>query len=372
MNKMVSSNCQNNIDQLFDRYTKSGLIIRTNDGQTPNSIKDLQKYIKASWASKNAGGKGPNFFSFIQNSAPAYSSTILGLGSQENPSPPIVWYNHDYCQPQDGDGNYLDIEEYGKVVIGFILDPTKVRLGGATPFDADSNLRNSGVVPNNPFNSKTTTESLFALEKTFGSACTCSDNPGRWGNPIPSSQNNNPLINPFLLPGGNDESGLATDDGSSTALSDFLSDVCTTKGVWWDVLFSSGKFRNTDDANFINCLNTGMEIEAEAYPHNIGAQKFSQSDLSAFCVLREESTKELPSDFYERYITPYISTASAENGWVKFDDASKMSSFEIVNVWMPDVPVDGTSSAGALLSSQLEAIASKKSLSLCRSDFSNF
>lgn len=61
---------------LYSQYKNGALIIRTNDGQTPTSIKDLQSYIASSWDPVNAGGKGPNFLNLVQNSAPAYSSTI--------------------------------------------------------------------------------------------------------------------------------------------------------------------------------------------------------------------------------------------------------------------------------------------------------
>ncbi len=372
-----------NSEDLYNQYMNGGLIIRTNDGQTPSGIEDLQDYITNQWAPVNQDEKGPNFFNLIQNTAPAYSSTILGFGASENPCPPIVWYNSDYSQAKDAKGNPLDIKKYGKVMIALALDPMKVSIAGATCFDADSNLRNLGTIPNNIRNDKLTTLSLFDLYGTFGQVCNEEGCAGKWGNPTPASQNNNPLINPLLGPDVKDPYGHATDTNKDKTLSKFLKDVCTTKGIWWTRLFDQNKFISDDAASFIDCLNTGVEIEAETYPDfklasnqgnpNFSDLKFDKSSFSAVVIFRERGFPSLPQNFVSDYVGPFLKTAAGKGGWVTpFDLEDQLSSFQVVEItgaWMPEVPLEGTSSSGDPLSNQIPAIAAKGKRFLSQNDF---
>lgn len=187
----------------------------------------------------------------------------------------------------------------------------------------------------------------------------------------------------MLCPRVSDIYGHASDKAGIFALSEFLNDLTTTKGIWWSQIFKNNQFISQHTADFIDCLSTGVEIEAETYPFfqinqgkettNFGEMKFDSPAFSAFCVFREPGFPALPADFREKYIMPFLKTATGVGGWIdpvsKTVDLTSLPAIEITGAWMPNVPLEGTSVAGDPMSHQLPAIASKNKQALIESDF---
>lgn len=320
--------------ELYEQYKKSGILLRTNDGQSTVSPDQVISAIQGL-------EQGTNLGDLITNQAPNYSSSFVsGINL------PIAWYNSEYAEafPQK------EVRPIGdRTIVGVLFDMDKIIVRGGCIWDADSNLRNLGNIPNLPEKSKATPENLFPQISVFSNVGSFSYDP-------PTSNNNNIYINPYFYP--RTRSGTAT---TSAQINTFLGDMAKYKKAYYDqvVKFSDGytcHFQQYIDENF----NLGVETEIITEPKNNTVfydKKFDVKDIACITFVTDAAKPLNTEAEYKAAAASFLKDATdQDSGWMtnKSDmTIDDLAITVILHTMLPNVPLDGSSAAGGSIGKEL-------------------
>jgi hypothetical protein len=343
--------CEEVRDIVYGNYTKSGILVRGNDGQQVYSIKQIGNIIQNNALSTqdnpnpfnitefNDGCGNLLFGSILSNLSPPYSASLI---SGINNNFPIAWYNFDYSEAftnRDSSGN-----SGHRSLLAVILKNSKIVIKGGCIFDADSNLRNDGNIPPVSEKDKAIPGSLFSLTLPFKDI-----SGSKYLYRPPSSQNNNPTVNPMFLP--RTSTGVAE---NTNQVNQFLYEIAYLKQIFIEKIYGiSGAF-----TTFINNeLGTGVEPEILVKPKSLldyYSQKFNPTDVQAFALISDSDYATLQGDVTDlstelrNSINTFISTATGDTGWIKGTNNNYLKNLPVIgifNVALPDLPLQGTSSS---------------------------
>lgn len=314
--------------KIYNLYKKNGILVRGNDGQQPFSNCDVLQAIS------NIKLSDTNCLQdFLENQSPPYSASLLS-GVCNNP--PILWYNFDYVEafPEK------TVNPIGnRTIVAVIFNNKKIIVQGSSAWDADSNLRNLGTIPNTPVFNKTTPASLFAELSVF-------DGIGGFNAPKPSSNNNNPTFNPLFLPKTN--TSIADNQND---VDNFLCLVGKYKSTWVETLKNdAGGYNNQFGEYLTTNYGTGLEPEVLVEPKNeqdYYKKRFNVEDILCVAFITDNKNPNLNDrcKYYKKKIE-FLTSATSKDGWL---NPSKKSAFNkipmvsISNVALPNVPLSGTS-----------------------------
>lgn len=373
--------CEQVRDILYGNYSKSGILVRGNDGQQVYSIQQIGELIKNNEKSTpeqqnpfnitefNDNSGNTLFGSILANLSPPYSASLI---SGINNNFPIAWYNYDYSEAfktRDVSG------QHHRSLLAVVLKNSKVVVKGGCIFDADSNLRNDGNIPPVNEKDKAIPGSLFSLTLPFKDI---SDSNYIYRKP--ASQNNNPTINPLFLPRTN--TGVAD---NTNQVNQFLYEVAYLKQIFIEKIYD--KVPSTFVPFLDNELGTGVEPEILVKPqgmNNYFSQKFNPTDIQAFALISDSDYATLQTDvpnlsqeLRNTINTNFIPTATGPNGWINGTNNKYLRNLPVIgifNVALPDLPLQGTSSesgdgVGTQWKEYLDSSSSSFSNALTKSDF---
>ena len=351
--------CEDVRDIVYRNYINSGILVRGNDGQQVYTIEQIGELIKDDHESTttnpnpfniqefNAGEGNALFGSILANLSPPYSASLI---SGINNNFPIAWYNYDYSEA------FKDRKNKGighRSLLAVILKNNKVAIKGGCIFDADSNLRNKGNIPPIDGKDKATPDSLFSATLPFEDI-SGNDYKSNYQYSPPSSQNNNPAINPLFLPRTN--TGIAN---NKDQVNQFLYEVAYLKQIFIEKIYNLGNNQEEFKTFINNELGTGVEPEILVKPKGSSdyfSQKFSPTDIQAFALISDsdyatlqEDVDDLSTELRNSIDTDFIPTATGDNGWIKGTNNNYLKNLPIIgifNVALPDLPLQDTSSSG--------------------------
>lgn len=187
-----------NMDTLFGMYKKSGLLTRTNDGQTPTTPDMVMNAIKQVKINTDPSQPFYAFSSVLQNQAPPYSSSLLSgssfganmTGASTWVNSPVLWYNFAYSEAfKQSTTNPIG----SRTVVAAVFSNKLVQVAGGFAWDADSNLRNMGNIPATRGLNRCNPNSLYAQLNAFEGIADFTNSP-------PNSLNNHAFYNPLFYP----------------------------------------------------------------------------------------------------------------------------------------------------------------------------
>lgn len=311
--------------KLYELYKSSGILVRGNDGQTPYTNCDVVNAISNIKISDKQV-----LTDFLQNESPPYSASLL---TGVNNNPPILWYNYDFVEAfKDSTVN----EVGNRTIVAAVFRNGNIVVRGGCVWDADSNLRDLGNIPNtNEFN-KATPGSLFAELNVF-------NNIGGFKAPQPTTNNNNPTYNPLFRPRTN--SALAQ---NYNEVNNYLYWMGKYKSTWVDTLKKdAGGYNNTFGEYLSNNYGTGLEPEILVEPKNNQPYYEKKFDLDEIlCVgffTDRKSVKNTKG--YIKTKNDFLNSAMAKGGWVNCGNPNKIPTVLVTNVALPNVPISGTAAA---------------------------
>ena len=170
------------LDTVIQQYKDSGLLVRGNDGQTPATSDDVNTAISniVICPNKAVDPKTTNLLGFLNNEAPSYSASLLS-----GTNAPLLWYNPDYVESFKNKNKKPKCMGH-RTIVAVVFKNDDISVRGGCAWDADSNLRDMGNLPNTASINKSTPASIFAQLKVF-------NNIGNYKYSPPTSNNNNPV-----------------------------------------------------------------------------------------------------------------------------------------------------------------------------------
>ena len=331
----------NVLKTVIKQYQDSGLLIRGNDGQTPATVQDVNTAISNLVIDKSkitpTNGLTSDLLGFLQNEAPTYSASLLS-----GKNAPLLWYNPDFVEAfPNKDKKPKPIGN--RTIVAVIFKNDNINVRGGCAWDADSNLRDLGSLPNTPTINKTTPSSLFAQLNVF-------NNIGNYKYLPPTSNNNNPIYNPLFLPRVNDVNKIAR---TKQEIDQFLNEVGSYKKTWVQTLKKDTGGYNDKFGNYLNSTyNTGLEPEILTEPKNKQPYYKKKFDLSeVLCVAfitdgKKHCTKTTAE--YKSKALSFLKTATGKGGWINPVKQSALEAINIVSinsVSLPPVPIAGTTAS---------------------------
>lgn len=316
--------------KLYNIYKNSGILVRGNDGQQTYTNCDVINAIS------NIKLSDSNcLLDFLENQAPPYSASLL---TGVNNNPPILWYNYDYVEAF----KQSTVNPVGeRTIVAVIFNNGEVVVKGSSAWDADSNLRNLGTVPNTEVFNKTTPASLFAELDVF-------DGVGGFNAPKATTNNNNPAYNPLFLP----RTATSIADNKDN-VNKFLCNVGKYKSTWVDTLKKdAGGYNNTFGEYLTKNYGTGLEPEVLVEPknrQNYYEKRFDLKDVLCVGFITDNKNPDLSDKckFFKKKME-FLTTATSKNGWINPSNTralKKVPMVSISNVALPNVPLSGTSTA---------------------------
>ncbi len=331
-------------DTIYQSYSNGGLLVRTNDGQLPITLDDLKTAIDnlaldeldipiGSDQTVNLGG-------LLPNNGPTYSATLLA-----NNKYPVLWYHFPY---DPFNSNNPPLGERTNLVV--IFDTKNTFVTGLCLWDADSNNRNTGQLPNMAIVDKTTAVSDFSNRKAYNGL-------GNYKYEGPQSLNSHAWYNPLLRPPTLDAVAKTEQD-----VINFIKEAGNVKEYWVDHLNSVAGGLNDKWAKYIsNTYGSGVETEVLTLPENdpssfFGGLKYSVNNIVAMAFVSDAQTHPTHSpDDYKNKVRAFFGydpngQLDPQNvpGWIDTPDLAAVDKLDIVSiikVALPNVEIDSTSSS---------------------------
>lgn len=343
---MKANQKENNkfLEIVYNTYLKSGLLYRTTDFQSTANKTNMLNGIKNLTIENNipeGSEKTKDLLNVLTNVGPTFSAS--GLSGAYN-LPPLLWYAY----VSDVKSNGKKVSPVGqRVMVGFLMNLTKIDVTGGSVWDFDSNFDQYGNYPNVPQLGKTTSSSFFSQTLPFS----LPNKVGNFDYVQPTSNNNNRLMNPLFVPETN--IGIAS---NGKDIRRFLNLVSEYRSTWIDTLKkSSGGYNQKLGKYLDNNYGTGLESEIQIVSKNnaqYSKKKFNPEDLLCIALISDSqepidkilTKKEMRNAVYNQI----VSAVDENNGWVfnnKFD-WTKLPVVGINGVALPAVPID--SSQGTL------------------------
>jgi hypothetical protein len=341
---MTKRNDNDFINIVYNNYMKSGLLYRTTDFQSPASKTNMLNGIKNLTVEDDipeGSNKTKDLLNVLTNVGPYFSAS--GLSGAYN-LPPLLWYSY----VSDVKTNGTKISPVGqRVMVGFIMDYTKINVSGGAVWDFDSNFDQYGNYPNVIEAGKRTASSFFSQTLPFS----LPKKVGNFDYVQPTSNNNNRLMNPLFIPETNN--GIAS---NSKDIKTFLNLVSEYRSTWVDTLKkSSGGYNEKLGKYLDNNYGTGLESEIQISSKNkvqYSKKKFNPEDILCIALISDsqEPIENLltKKEIIHAVFNQIVSAVDKNNGWIfnnKFDWTT-LPVVDINGVALPAVPID--SSQGTL------------------------
>lgn len=323
-------------EKTFHDYSKYGLLTRADDGVHPISLKELKTAIGNIVLSDadipENSDKAINLGGLLPNNGPTYSASLLGKDKY-----PVLWYFFEYSDsfspdslPSQGDRTTLVV----------VFKTSHIFVHGICLWDADSNDRNTGLIPNNATDNKTTPENDFANRKVF-------DGIGNYVYNGTKSLNNFSWYNPLIRP--ETPSSIAK---SKEEIRPFLNEVGSLKEFWVTHLKNEAGGFNAKWADYVTtAYGSGVESEVLTTPVHgpdsvFGNLKFSIDDIETMAFV----TDGLEHDAHtvEEYENTVRSFFASKPGWLHEPTDEQVNSIPIISikrVALPNVNLDSVTSS---------------------------
>ena len=331
-------------DKIFKNYLKCGLLMRTNDGQLPITLKGLKKAIgnivlDESKISPNSE-KALNLGGYLPNNGPTYSATLLSRNNY-----PVLWYYYRYSDPFNKHNPAIG----NRTNLVVVFKPTRIYVSGMCLWDADSNNRNTGVVPNNATANKTTSKNNFTDRKIFNRI-------GNYKYEGPKSLNSHAWYNPLIRP-----RTVESIAKTKKEICSFLKQGGELKEYWVNHLRDQAGGFNDKWAKYISdTYGSGVESEILTTPiYNprsiYGSLKFSIDDIVSMAFVTDGSKhSSASSKKYKKAVRSFFGYESGNQknpdtpGWIqptKLMRIDQLPIISITNVALPNVEIDSTNSS---------------------------
>lgn len=323
-------------EKVFKKYAKVGLLTRADDGVHPITIDELRDSIGNMALSQSDIPKGSNktlnLGSLLPNNGPTYSASLLGPYKY-----PVLWYFYEYSDsfspkklPTQGNRTTLVV----------VLKTSRIFVHGMCLWDADSNDRNTGLLPNSATNNKTTAQNDFANRQVFNGisnyqfANTQSLNNFSWYNPLirPRTANSIAEKNKQIRP--------------------FLNELGDLKDYWVTHLKNEAGGFNAKWADYVtDVYGSGVESEVLTTPKYgpksiFGNLKFSINDIETMAFVTDGLAHDAHHlEDYENSVRAFFAN---KPGWLHEASVEKVNKLPIISikrVALPNVNMDSVSSS---------------------------
>lgn len=323
-------------EKVFNNYLAGGLLTRAEDGVHPITLSELKKSIGNLVLSKADippnSDKVINFGDLLPTNGPTYSASLLGQHKY-----PVLWYFYKYSDPFSPT-ELPQLEKRTTLVA--ILKPDHIFVHGMCLWDADSNDRNTGLIPNNTTTNKTTATNDFASRKVF-------DGIGNYTYEGTHSLNNFSWYNPLIRPETSSSIAKEVDE-----ISPFLSEAGHLKEFWVSHLKNEAGDFNDKWAHYITkTYGSGVESEVLTTPKYksdviFGKLKYSINDIEAMAFVTDGLKHDAHSVAdYENFVKAFFANQS---GWLNpptDDEVAKIPIISIKRVALPNVNLDSSTSS---------------------------
>ena len=327
------------LETVIQQYKASGLLVRGNDGQTPATSDDVNAAISniVICPNKAKDSKTTNLLGFLNNEAPSYSASLLS-----GTNAPLLWYNPDYVEAFPNK-NKKPRCMGNRTIVAVVFKNDDIYVRGGCAWDADSNLRDMGNLPNTASVNKSTPASIFAQLQVF-------NNIGNYKYSPPTSNNNNPVYNPLFLPRVDNRDNVAE---TKAEVDQFLNEVGSYKKTWVSTLKKDACGYNNKFANYLNSTyNTGLEPEILTEPKNDNPyyeKKFDLSEVLCVGFITDGKNHGTHSNAeYQSAALTFLQGATGQGGWINTASAAELAAVSVVSVTavsLPPVPLSGTTAS---------------------------
>lgn len=323
-------------EEVYSNYSKCGILTRANDGVHPITLTELKESIGNIVLSESDippnSDKTINLGGLLPSNGPTYSASLLGQNQY-----PVLWYFFKYSDPFSP-GNLPVIGKRTTLVV--VFKTTNVFVHGMCLWDADSNDRNTGILPNNANANKAIGQNDFANRKVF-------DGIGNYQFENTKSLNNFSWYNPFIRPETSGSIAKSEDE-----ICPFLTELGDLKEFWITHLKKEASGFNDKWASYItDTYGSGVESEVLTTPvygadSIFGKLKFSIDDIESMAFVTDglEHGAHSKKD-YENAVNDFFANQS---GWMEPATDKEINGVPIVSirrVALPNVNIDSVGSS---------------------------
>ena len=323
-------------EKVFKVYSAHGILTRGDDGVHPITLKELKEAIGNIVLSESDAppdsGKTINLGGLLTSNGPTYSASLLGENQY-----PVLWYFFKYSDPFSSE----NLPPLGKrTTLVVILKSTNVFVHGMCLWDADSNDRDTGVIPNNATTNKTVSQSDFANRKIFSGI-------GNYQFENTKSLNNFSWYNPLICPETPESIAKSKEE-----IGHFLNESGNLKEFWVNHLKDEAGGFNTKWAEYItNVYGSGVESEVLTTPTYgpnsiFGRLKFSIEDIETMAFVTDGLTHDTHTvKDYESAVNTFFANQS---GWIHETTDEQVNTLPIISikrVALPNVNIDSVDSS---------------------------
>jgi hypothetical protein len=323
-------------EKVFKIYSEYGILARADDGVHPITLKELKESIKNIVLSESDispnSDKTLNLGGLLPNNGPTYSASLLSLNKY-----PVLWYFFKYSDPFSS----TKLPTLGKrTTLVVVLKSTSIFLHGMCLWDADSNDRDTGQIPNNVSSDKTIAQNDFASRKIF-------DGIGNYRFINTKSLNNFAWYNPLIRPETPESIAKTKEE-----ITPFLKELGGLKEFWVTHLKNESSGFNDTWANYItNVYGSGVEAEVLTSPiysqkSIFGKLKFSIDDIETMAFVTDglvHNTQTIAD--YENCVRTFFNN---KPGWLHRPSNEKINNIPIISirrVALPNVNIDSMKSS---------------------------
>lgn len=324
------------LEKIFKMYSECGILTRSDDGVHPITLQELKesigKIVLSESDLKPNSDKVLHLGNLLPNNGPTYSASLLGQNKF-----PVLWYFFKYSDsfspdklPEHGNRNTLVV----------IFKPSAIFVHAICLWDADSNDRDTGQLPNNPIDDKAIAQNDFANRKIF-------DGIGNYRFNNTKSLNNFAWYNPLIRPETPESIAKSKEEICS-----FLNELGSLKEYWVSHLENEAKGFNNVWADYItSTYGSGVESEVFTTPKYdatsiFGKLKFSIDDVETMAFVTDGLTHDTHTIAeYENEVRTFFSN---NPGWIHPPTKEEIENIPIISikrVALPNVNIDSKTSS---------------------------
>lgn len=323
-------------ERVFKNYSESGILTRSEDGVHPITLKELKKSIGNIVLSESDippnSEKALNLGGLLPNNGPTYSASLLDQNKY-----PVLWYFFKYSDSFSP----VNLPLQGKrTTLVVIFKTAHIFVHGMCLWDADSNDRNTGLLPNNATTNKTSSQNDFANRKVFNGI-------GNYQFDNTKSLNNFSWYNPLIRPETPESIAKSKEE-----IRPFLNELGDLKEFWVTHLKNEAGGFNAKWAHYVTTVyGSGVESEVLTTPKYgpesiFGNLKFSIEDIETMAFVTDglEHGTHTTKD-YENAVNTFFAN---KPGWLHQPTEERINNIPIISikrVALPNVNIDSVSSS---------------------------
>jgi hypothetical protein len=323
-------------EKIFKTYSKIGLLTRSDDGVHPITLEELKASIGNMVLSESdipeGSNKTLNLGGLLPNNGPTYSASLLSQNKY-----PVLWYFFKYSDSFSPEKLPVQGKRTTLVVV---FKTSHIFIHGMCLWDADSNDRNTGLIPNNATTNKTIAQNDFANRKVFNGI-------GNYQYENTKSLNNFSWYNPLIRPETSDSIAKKKKE-----IRPFLNELGDLKEFWVTHLKNEAGEFNTKWADYVtDVYGSGVESEVLTTPKHssksiFGNLKFSIDDIETMAFVSDGLEHDTHTvEEYENIVRTFFAN---KPGWLHKPTDKKVNNLPIISikrVALPNVNIDSVSSS---------------------------